>query len=364
MATITVIIVSHNKPQLLPEAVESVLGQTFRDWQGILVDSGVLYDQGFFRQFPWADDPRLQIVKSGETPEMRRHKAMAPWCFNECFRRGLVAGELVMYLCDDDLLYANAFAAFVACFRDRPDWMAVYASQDISWVAGDSRTRIVGERRARAPAGRCCNGRGLDCQVDYLQLCHRVTALQAFSDDEYWPEARETQDHADGIFLEKLGSYFPIMPLDIKVSQNRRTVWSTYAPANGTGEDNLPPADFRPAGAFQADGDTLREDWEALLQRIGARPPGQADRALQAALADFQRRLGQLCEQNRSLRLRFQFLRYQAVDWLVAGLAQVPFFLGLMRWLLRSVLGAWKCLARNGRQGGIPGSRWPRPVQR
>jgi hypothetical protein len=324
-----------------------VLSQTFADWQAILVDSGVLFDQGFFRKYPWVHDPRIQIVRSGETPEMRRRKAMAPWCFNECFRRGLVAGELVMYLCDDDLLYRHAFETFVNCFRDRPELMAVYASQDIGWVWGDGQTRIIGERRARARAGSSCNGRVLDCQVDYLQLCHRVEALRAFPDDEYWPEGLETHDHADGIFLEKLGSFYPIMPLDVKVSQNRRTVWSTYVPAAGNGTGNLPPADFRPAGAFQPDRDSILEDWAALLRMIGKGHPGRNEwHDHHKACRDFGRRLGQLSDQNHLLQLRLGSLRYRLVDGLVAGLSRVPFLLGLTRWLLRSGVRAWQILAR------------------
>ena len=75
---ITILIVSDNKPTLLAEAaVDSVLRQTFGNWQGILLDSGLLHEQGFFGRVPWAGDPRL-VIKSPETPALRRKKAMAP----------------------------------------------------------------------------------------------------------------------------------------------------------------------------------------------------------------------------------------------------------------------------------------------
>ena len=72
---ISVLIVSHDKPDLLPEAVGSVLGQAFTDWQGILIDSGKLFDRGYFASPPWTDDPRLRIVRSSETPALRKRKA-------------------------------------------------------------------------------------------------------------------------------------------------------------------------------------------------------------------------------------------------------------------------------------------------
>ena len=47
----------------------------------------------------------------------------------------------------------------------------------------------------------------------------------------WWPEEKATEDHADGIFMERIGFVTPILPIDVKVSQNRRTPRSTYAPS-------------------------------------------------------------------------------------------------------------------------------------
>jgi hypothetical protein len=310
---ITILIVSHNKPGLLPEAVHSVLAQTLPDWQGILIDSGLLYDRGYFDRFSWAGDPRLDIVRSPETSAQRRQKAMAPWCFNECFRRGWVRGELVMYLCDDDVLYPNAFATFVDAFQNSPDAMAMYASQDIGWIGPDGTQALLGERRALAPGGKCCNGRIMDCQVDYLQLCHRRTALAVLSDGEYWPEDKASGDHTDGLFMEKLGNFFPILPIDVKVSQNRRTPWSI----------NLPSG--RPAvlpGAM-ADGpvhETIMNAWAVVRSHIDR---GGRDEALQKALADFQGQLRRLCEQDHAQRRRLTSDRYRLADRLQAQLTRV-----------------------------------------
>ena len=316
---ITVLIVSHDKPQLLPEAVASVLQQTLSDWQGVLIDSGSLYDQGFFARIPWADDPRLRVVKSSETPELRRRKAMAPWCFNEGFRRGLVHGELVMYLCDDDVLYPNAFATFVDAFQKNPTAVAMYASQDIGWLGIDGRSEIVGERRALASGGKCCDGRIMDCQVDYLQLCHRRSALDAFSDTEYWPEDIATGDHADGLFMEKLGSLFEILPIDIKISQNRRTPWSVNLPANGKA------IGFAKAAPVH---ESIMGMWAAIRNRLESNPQ---DIALQEALAEFQGQLRLLCEQDHAQRARLVSQRYRLVDRLIAGLSRAPSTLSFLK---------------------------------
>jgi hypothetical protein len=318
----SILIVSHDKPTLLPEAVESVLSQTWTNWQAILVDSGVLYDRGFFSRFGWANDPRLRIVRSAETPELRRRKAMAPWCFNECFRRGWVHGELVMYLCDDDLLYPNAFAAFVAAFRSKPDALAMYASQDIAWMNADGQSEIAGERRALAPGGESCAGRIMDCQVDYLQLCHRRSVLDAFPDTDYWPEDIATGDHADGLFMEKLGRICEIVPMDVKVSQNRRTPWSVNLPAaEGTKAADTPIAVH----------ETIMDAWTAVRSELAVH---DTDARLQNVVKDFQIQLRMLCEQDQAQRLRLVSKRYRMVDKLHAAFAKVP---GAVR-LLRSLL--------------------------
>lgn len=227
---VTCLLVSHNKPDLCSEAVQSVVNQTHQDWECLVMDSGVLYDKGYFDAFPWSADERFTFIRSSETMETRKTKAMAPWCFNECIRSGLVKGELVMYLCDDDLLYPNAFQTFVAYAESRPDVLAMYASQDMGVIYPNGWRAVVGERRAIGVAGRCCGGRPLDCQVDYLQFCHRKSILDKMQGSEWWSESKSTESHADGIFMERCGELTPIHPIDVKVSQNRRTPQSTYVP--------------------------------------------------------------------------------------------------------------------------------------
>ena len=117
----TCILISHNKPAYVSHALASLAAQTFGDWEAIVFDSGVLYDRGFFDELPCFDDPRFRLVRSWETDELRRTKTIASWCSNECFRKDLVRGRYVTYLCDDDLLDPGAFAAFHDYIAAHPD---------------------------------------------------------------------------------------------------------------------------------------------------------------------------------------------------------------------------------------------------
>jgi hypothetical protein len=228
MADLSVIITSHDKPRFAKDAVQSLLDQTHRNWQGVLVDSGVLLTQGFF---DYLKDPRLKVIPSGETPELPRTKNMASWCFNRILNSGQLTGELIMYLNDDDLLYPEAFATYWGFYQKhhrKPQ--AMYASQDIGLVDPQGKTQIIGRRVADRPGGRLCKGRRLDCRVDYLQFCHTASTLEQFRrtyhTTQYHSEDKSDSHHADGIFMEQIGAFTKIYNIDKVLSMNRRTVQS------------------------------------------------------------------------------------------------------------------------------------------
>ena len=222
MPFVSCIILSHDKAAFVGEAIASVAAQTFTDWEAIVFDSGTLYDRGFYESLPVMKDPRIRLVRSWETEELKNTKTIASWCFNECFRKNIVKGQYVNYLCDDDLYYPNAFQTFHDYAQANPSVMAMYASIDLTGVTVDGEKRRFLEMIANEIKGSCCNGGQLDYRVDYMQLCHKAELVKLFPDDEYWPEDREVIKHADGIFLEKIGSYVPIYPINVKIGENRK----------------------------------------------------------------------------------------------------------------------------------------------
>jgi hypothetical protein len=228
MADISIILVSHDKAAYVKEAVQSVLDQTYQNWEMVLVDSGVLLKQGFF---DYLKDARVKVLPSGETPELARTKNMASWCFNNVLNSGKLSGELVMYLCDDDLLYKEAFETFWNYYvGHKREPQAMYSSQDIGLVDLEGRTRIIGKRIADRPGGRLCKGRKMDCQVDNLQFCHTRAILekvgQVHHTNRYHSEDKRDAYHADGIFMEQVGALTKIHNINKVLSMNRRTVAS------------------------------------------------------------------------------------------------------------------------------------------
>jgi spore maturation protein CgeD len=228
MPSVSIIIVSHNKPGFVKSAVQSVLDQTHQDWEAVLMDSGVLLKQGFF---DYLTDKRITVLPSGETPEMSRKLNMASWCFNEVLNSGRLRGELIMYLCDDDLLRPEAFETFWKYYLEHNrEPQAMYASQEIGLVDRDGQVRIIGRRVANRPAGKFCGGRKLDCRVDYLQFCHSRAILEKMREvhktTRYHPEDKADSFHADGVFMEQIGALTKVHNIDKVLSTNRRTMGS------------------------------------------------------------------------------------------------------------------------------------------
>jgi glycosyltransferase involved in cell wall biosynthesis len=217
---LTCLIISHNKPKYVCEAIGSISNQIFTNWRAIVIDSGVLYDSGYFDQLDFKKDSRFTLVRSLETDELKATgKVMHSWCVNECFRKGLVDGEFVMYLCDDDWLYSQAFGVFYDFYQQHPEVDAMYGGMDfILQKADGSRTQLP-TLHANVNRGSFCGGPGLYCQVDGGQICHKVNLLSRFPNDEYWPEH---QLPADAHFLEKLGSITTIYATNFTIGCNRK----------------------------------------------------------------------------------------------------------------------------------------------
>ncbi len=228
MSNLSIIIISHNKPDAVKEAVQSIIDQKHEDWEAFLIDSGVLLKQGFF---DYLKDKRIRILSSNETPDMASRINMASWCINNLLNSDLVHGELMMYLCDDDLLYPEAFETFWSYYSEHNrEPQAMYASQDIGLVDRQGRTKIIGKRIADRPAGCFCKGRKLDGRVDYLQFCHTRAILeklrQATNTTRYHSEDKRNSGHADGIFMEQIGALTKVHNINKFVSMNRRTISS------------------------------------------------------------------------------------------------------------------------------------------
>lgn len=105
---ITVVITTHDRPELLREAIASVAAQHFGEWDAIVVDDGscpaVTLDP---LRKEWAGRIRLLRNETAQGPSEARNAGMR-----------IATGEAIFFLDDDDLLDADALAQIDAAFQD------------------------------------------------------------------------------------------------------------------------------------------------------------------------------------------------------------------------------------------------------
>lgn len=232
MSDFSVIIISHNKPVFIKEAVQCLLDQTHGNWDALLIDSGVLYHQGFFG---FVKDDRIRVIPSNETKELVKRVNITAWCFNYALNSCTLPGELLLYLCDDDYYLPNAFQTFWDYYLryDRKP-QAMYSSERWEFLNHQSKVILQGNRYADLLRGSSCQGHPIHSQVDYLQVCHTRAILKQFQEtyktSEFYSESMDHYQDADSVFLERIGALTPFYPLEEILSVHRHTAISAHYP--------------------------------------------------------------------------------------------------------------------------------------
>ena len=108
--TVSVILPTYNRASLLPRAVESVLSQTFSNWELFIVDDGST-DETPAVVRSYLADPRIHFLK-------KKHEGSAGKSRNAGMR--LAKGKYVAFLDDDDLFLPEKLKRQVAWMDAHP----------------------------------------------------------------------------------------------------------------------------------------------------------------------------------------------------------------------------------------------------
>jgi glycosyltransferase involved in cell wall biosynthesis len=107
--TVSVVMAAKNYARFLPAAVESVLAQTFADWELVVVDDGST-DHTPRAIRPFLADRRVRYFRSDRLGQPRAKNLGA----------GLARGEFIAYLDADDAWKPTKLEKQLALLRDRP----------------------------------------------------------------------------------------------------------------------------------------------------------------------------------------------------------------------------------------------------
>lgn len=111
----SIVLPTHNRASLLPDAVRSVLAQTFAGWELLIADDGST-DDTVERLEPYLADPRIRYERLDHVGEAKAR--------NAALRRA--RGELIAYLDSDNAWFPNYLARMKAEFEADPELDCAY----------------------------------------------------------------------------------------------------------------------------------------------------------------------------------------------------------------------------------------------
>jgi len=138
MPRVTVLIPVYNRIRFIGDAIDSVLAQTFEDFELLLVDDGST--DGSQARIGACDDPRIRLIQNPENLGIAATR-----------NRGIDAarGEFVAFLDSDDRALPERLAHQVAFLDTHPDVAAV--GSWIRWIDDSGATRGKTKRKAADP---------------------------------------------------------------------------------------------------------------------------------------------------------------------------------------------------------------------
>lgn len=208
-AKVSVILTSYNNPVYLNRAIESVLTQSYQDFQLIIADDNSsdigVYDVISKHQL----DPRVRYFNSNIKEEDRLKTARYATQINSAVR-GYAVGKYLLYLADDDFYYPNMIEKMVA-FAEATSHDVIYCKQDFIDSKGNIKSfRFPNEVLSHA----------MD-RVDHNQV---MNTRESFDKVGGWDDDPGCWGGADGYFWRKLNEAgYLFYPIDTEESLQAKT---------------------------------------------------------------------------------------------------------------------------------------------
>ena len=174
---VSVVIPVHNRAQYVGEAIESILRQTYSDFELLLIDDGSSDGTGeVLRSYA---DERVRLVRHERNLGIARTR-------NDGVR--LARGDYVAFLDSDDIAYPMRLEKQIAFLDSHPDYAAVGAW--VSWMDQSGRPMKRVKRRP-ASSGEIAALRVLRSGVENTASMGRTTVLRDYPHNEAYDGAED-----------------------------------------------------------------------------------------------------------------------------------------------------------------------------
>ena len=212
---VSVILTSYNKPEYIKLAIDSVLNQTYSNFELLIMDDNS--DKAVRDIILSYKDDRIRTFFSDVTEENRyknvRYSALINFAIDN-----LVTGDYITYMTDDDIYANNRLECMTIALNSHPSWQVVYSGQN--QVIDNKVAKQFQSHLTRTVVGVCDD---MSSKVDHNSFMHRKEIL----DDIRWEEDPKAWRWADAVFFKELTKRgikgYPIdMQLDINIQHDRQ----------------------------------------------------------------------------------------------------------------------------------------------
>jgi spore maturation protein CgeD len=203
---VSVILTSYNKPDTVGKAIESVINQTFQNWELFIMDDHsnretIQVIEGYLH------DKRIKFFNSNIKDNERYKTTRYATLINEALQK--TKGKYISYLTDDNIYLPHRLQVMVDHFNQNPDIDIVYSAQRIKAFDESGVQTWEGVRETEGILTEPAN------KVDHCSVMHtkKIADLVFGKYGSFWDEDPIYWLSGDAAFWRRLAEFKPFYPI-------------------------------------------------------------------------------------------------------------------------------------------------------
>ncbi|MES9684798.1 glycosyl transferase [Bacillus sp. AFS001701] len=193
MTKVSIIMTSYNKPEYIAKSIQSILNQSFSDFELLLMDDNS--NEATLKEIrPFLTDHRIRFYQSEvKSLEERVENIRYAVLINQAL--SIAQGEYISYATDDNCYRKNRLEKMVRYLESNPNVMVTYSASLVNFL---NENKEIINTKLRASTGIVSIA---SCQIDHCSIMHRKSILP--------------------IILKKFGSYWDVDPTFYRIGDAR-----------------------------------------------------------------------------------------------------------------------------------------------
>ncbi|MBM7622077.1 spore maturation protein CgeD [Bacillus tianshenii] len=205
---VSIILTSYNKPEYIKNSIESVLNQTYRNWELFIMDDNS--DRKTVEIIKlYLSDKRIKYHNSLIKNEDRYKTTRYATLINDALSK--TSGKYITYLTDDNIYLPSRLEIMINLLESNDDIDIVYSNQKVIYV---DEQRKIQKEYIRETQGVLTKAEGL---VDHCSIMHSKKIAEKVYNrfGKYWDDDFVHWNHGDAAFWKRLTLFNSFHPINI-----------------------------------------------------------------------------------------------------------------------------------------------------